>query len=157
MGLFFHWWGFMLQAAAIIHFIRRRPEIYWLFIILIGGWLGVLFMIPLRRQLIVKEHGNLTFPEGTACADVLVAGALDGVFVSRDGARNWKRATPPGDDELRNFDSLAIDPANPEIIYAGTFHLPWKTIDGGQNWSAIHAGMIEDSDVLSLAFDANRW
>src|SRR5206468_9627547 len=41
---------------------------------LLGGWLGVLFMIPLRRQLIVKEHGALTFPEGTACADVLVAG-----------------------------------------------------------------------------------
>ena len=38
-----------------------------------GGWLGVFFMIPLRRQLIVAEHGNLLYPEGTACADVLVA------------------------------------------------------------------------------------
>ena len=48
-----------------------------------GGWLGVLFMIPLRRQLIVKEHGNLTFPEGTACADVLVAGERGGSFAGR--------------------------------------------------------------------------
>ena len=40
-------------------------------------------MIPLRRQLIVKEHGNLTFPEGTACADVLVAGERGGSFASR--------------------------------------------------------------------------
>jgi uncharacterized oligopeptide transporter (OPT) family protein len=50
---------------------------------LLGGWLGVLFMIPLRRQLIVKEHGNLTFPEGTACADVLVAGERGGSFAGR--------------------------------------------------------------------------
>src|SRR5436190_3204190 len=35
----------------------------------IGGILGVLFMVPLRRALIVKEHGNLPYPEGTACAD----------------------------------------------------------------------------------------
>src|ERR1700741_3597446 len=50
---------------------------------LLGGWLGVLFMIPLRRQLIVKEHGNLTFPEGTACAAVLVAGERGGSFAGR--------------------------------------------------------------------------
>lgn len=41
---------------------------------LCGGILGVLFMIPLRRSLIVKEHGTLGYPEGTACADVLKAG-----------------------------------------------------------------------------------
>src|ERR1051325_4351979 len=39
-----------------------------------GGVLGVLMMVPLRRALIVKEHGALPYPEGTACADVLVAG-----------------------------------------------------------------------------------
>ncbi len=50
---------------------------------LLGGWLGVLFMVPLRRQLIVKEHGNLAFPEGTACADVLVAGERGGCFAGR--------------------------------------------------------------------------
>lgn len=41
---------------------------------LIGGCLGVLFMIPLRNALIVKEHGVLPYPEGTACAEVLLAG-----------------------------------------------------------------------------------
>ena len=40
-------------------------------------------MIPLRQQLIVKEHGNLLYPEGTACADVLVAGEKGGSFASR--------------------------------------------------------------------------
>lgn len=47
---------------------------------LVGGVLGVLFMVPLRRALIVKEHGNLPYPEGTACADVLVAGEKGGAL-----------------------------------------------------------------------------
>ncbi|MBI2341646.1 MAG: oligopeptide transporter, OPT family [Deltaproteobacteria bacterium] len=45
---------------------------------LIGGILGILFMIQLRRALIVKEHGALPYPEGTACADVLIAGEKGG-------------------------------------------------------------------------------
>jgi putative OPT family oligopeptide transporter len=48
-------------------------------IALTGGWLGVMLMIPLRRSLIVKEHGTLTYPEGTACAEVLEAGETQGV------------------------------------------------------------------------------
>jgi putative OPT family oligopeptide transporter len=48
-------------------------------IALTGGWLGVMLMIPLRRSLIVKEHGVLTYPEGTACAEVLEAGEKKGV------------------------------------------------------------------------------
>src|SRR5688572_2542692 len=43
-----------------------------------GGILGVLMMVPLRRALIVKEHGVLPYPEGTACAEVLVAGERGG-------------------------------------------------------------------------------
>ena len=45
----------------------------------VGGILGVLMMIPLRRALIVKEHGKLTYPEGTACAEVLKAGERGGL------------------------------------------------------------------------------
>ncbi len=45
---------------------------------LFGGLIGVLMMIPLRQGLIVKEHGKLAYPEGTACADVLVAGEKGG-------------------------------------------------------------------------------
>ncbi len=47
-------------------------------IALCGGILGVLFMVPLRNALIVKEHATLTYPEGTACADVLLAGEKGG-------------------------------------------------------------------------------
>jgi putative OPT family oligopeptide transporter len=46
-------------------------------IALLGGVMGVLFMIPLRKFLIVNEHGKLPYPEGTACAEVLVAGQGD--------------------------------------------------------------------------------
>jgi len=46
-------------------------------IAIVGGAIGVLFMIPLRRYLIVQEHGQLPYPEGTACAEVLVAGQGD--------------------------------------------------------------------------------
>ena len=47
-------------------------------IALCGGVLGVLFMVPLRNALIVKEHATLLYPEGTACADVLLAGEEGG-------------------------------------------------------------------------------
>src|SRR5262249_41000869 len=44
----------------------------------LGGILGILMMIPLRRAFIVKQHGKLAYPEGTACAEVLVAGEKGG-------------------------------------------------------------------------------
>jgi putative OPT family oligopeptide transporter len=45
---------------------------------ILGGLLGILMMIPLRRAFIVKQHGTLTYPEGTACAEVLIAGEKGG-------------------------------------------------------------------------------
>jgi OPT family oligopeptide transporter len=55
---------------------------YWTILILaiFGGILGTLMMIPLRRSLIVEEHGNLPYPEGTACGSVLKAGERGGEF-----------------------------------------------------------------------------
>ena len=77
--------GVIFSIPALIFLGFSLNTEYWriFFLALMGGWLGVLFMIPLRRQLIVKEHGNLTFPEGTACADVLVAGERGGSFAGR--------------------------------------------------------------------------
>ncbi len=56
------------------------PEIT--IIALLGGLLGVFFMVPLRNALIVKEHGVLPYPEGTACAEVLLAGEEGGANAS---------------------------------------------------------------------------
>jgi putative OPT family oligopeptide transporter len=49
----------------------------------VGGLMGILMMIPLRRALIVKEHGTLIYPEGTACAEVLIAGEERGLQAKR--------------------------------------------------------------------------
>ncbi|MDH3363274.1 MAG: OPT/YSL family transporter, partial [Gammaproteobacteria bacterium] len=72
-----------------------------------GGMLGILFMIPLRRFLIEKEHGKLPYPEGTACAEVLVANEIGGgrarfVFYGLAGGALFKFLTSwlrviPGD------------------------------------------------------------
>ena len=60
-----------------------KPSIVEITIIaLIGGLLGVFFMVPLRNALIVKEHGTLPYPEGTACAEVLLAGEEGGANAS---------------------------------------------------------------------------
>jgi len=77
--------GVMFTLPALIFLGFGSEFTFWRIfpLALLGGWLGVLFMVPLRRQLIVKEHGNLTFPEGTACADVLVAGERGGSFAGR--------------------------------------------------------------------------
>lgn len=57
----------------------EAPGFFEIFLIaLVGGTLGVLFMIPLRKALIVEEHGVLPYPEGTACAEVLLAGEEGG-------------------------------------------------------------------------------
>src|SRR5678810_1119402 len=55
--------GFQLEVARVI------------LVSVLGGLLGILMMIPLRRALIVQQHGTLKYPEGTACAEVLKAGA----------------------------------------------------------------------------------
>jgi putative OPT family oligopeptide transporter len=72
---------FTLPALIFLGFDLEYSRIFVL--ALLGGLLGVLFMIPLRRQLIVEEHGRLTYPEGTACADVLLAGERGGSFAGR--------------------------------------------------------------------------
>lgn len=60
-----------------------KPSLWEITIIaLIGGLLGVFFMVPLRNALIVKEHGVLPYPEGTACAEVLLAGEEGGAKAS---------------------------------------------------------------------------
>ena len=72
---------FTLPALIFLGFDLEYARIFML--ALIGGFLGVLFMVPLRKQLIVDEHENLKFPEGTACADVLKAGEKGGALASR--------------------------------------------------------------------------
>ena len=91
--------GVVFTVPALIFLAPRGPEYFNYFQItvlaLAGGILGVLMMVPLRRALIVKEHGVLPYPEGTACADVLVAGERGGtlaktVFMGLGIGALWK-------------------------------------------------------------------
>ncbi|MHC4267104.1 MAG: OPT family oligopeptide transporter [Planctomycetota bacterium] len=76
--------GESLAAGVIFTFPAliiwgMKPELTKIFVFsLLGGLLGVLFMIPLRSLLISRQHGQLPYPEGTACAEVLVAGDKGG-------------------------------------------------------------------------------
>ncbi|MFM8362896.1 MAG: OPT/YSL family transporter, partial [Haliscomenobacter sp.] len=75
---------FTVPALLFLEGGAQYFEYFQIFVLaLVGGFLGVLFMIPLRRSLIVKEHGNLPYPEGTACADVLVAGEKGGSLAQK--------------------------------------------------------------------------
>ncbi len=91
--------GVVFTIPALIFFGERGQGYFNYFQITMlafaGGILGVLMMVPLRRALIVKEHGVLPYPEGTACADVLVAGERGGalartVFLGLGVGAFWK-------------------------------------------------------------------
>ena len=85
--------------------------------------------------------------------DLLLAGALSGVYRSQDSGASWIKITPDNHPDLNRFDSVAFDPKDNNVIYAGTYHLPWKTANGGKDWFPIVKGMIDDSDVMSIIVD----
>ena len=91
--------GVVFTIPALIFLVPYGPQYFsygqMTLLAIAGGVLGVLMMIPLRRALIVKEHGVLPYPEGTACADVLVAGERGGalaktVFMGLGIGALWK-------------------------------------------------------------------
>jgi len=100
-------------------------------------------------------HGKSVRALAIAASDsnVLVAGAIDGVYRSTDAGQTWTKISSADNSSLTNFYSVAIDPRNPQVIYAGTWHLPWKTDDGGKSWTNIKNGIIDDSDVFSIILD----
>jgi photosystem II stability/assembly factor-like uncharacterized protein len=86
----------------------------------------------------------------------LFVGTLEGVYRSSDGGVTWARISPEDSKEIHEIESLAVDPHNADILYAGTWHLPWKTVDGGKSWSNIKKGVIVDSDVFSIIVDPDK-
>src|SRR3979409_796061 len=67
--------GVTMPAIMILGFDLEITRV--MLVAILGGLLGILMMIPLRRALIVQQHGLLKYPEGTACAEVLKAGATE--------------------------------------------------------------------------------
>src|SRR5713101_6246219 len=69
--------GVTMPALLLLGFEMEVGRV--LTVACLGGLLGILMMIPLRRAFIVKQHGKLIYPEGTACAEVLIAGEKGGM------------------------------------------------------------------------------
>jgi len=109
-------------------------------------------------EIVPDLHGKSLRALSIAASDskVLVVGALDGIYRSRNGGHDWERISPENHAEIKNVESVAIDPVNPDVIYAGTWHLPWKTEDGGKTWHNIKKGVIDDSDVFSIVIDPSQ-
>jgi photosystem II stability/assembly factor-like uncharacterized protein len=84
---------------------------------------------------------------------------LNGVFRSVDAGKTWERISPVGDKEIRNIESVAIDPRDTNVVYIGTWHLPWKTTDAGVSWKQTGykaVGMIDDSDIFGICVNPSK-
>jgi photosystem II stability/assembly factor-like uncharacterized protein len=89
-------------------------------------------------------------------ARVIAAGSQDGVYLTRDGGENWTRISSQRTAGPQPVVALAFDPLHRNILYAGTPHLAWKTINSGATWRPMRNGMQEDSDIFSIETDQIR-
>jgi len=101
--------GVTMPAILILGFDLELTRV--LLVAVLGGLLGILMMIPLRRALIVKEHGVLKYPEGTACAAVLKAGA---------NAEDRALASPSAQAEMKAAKAAGLGQSpGAKIIFTG--------------------------------------
>jgi putative OPT family oligopeptide transporter len=103
--------GVTMPAILILGFDLKLTLV--MLVAVLGGLLGILMMIPLRRALIVKEHGILKFPEGTACAAVLRAGA---------NPESRALASPSAQADMRAAEAAGLG-ASPgaKVVFTGFF------------------------------------
>src|SRR5262249_19471886 len=85
--------------------------------------------------------------------DLLLAGTISGIFRSDDAGETWSALPTSHTPGLIDVESLAIDPRNDNVIYAGTWYLPYKSTDGGQTWRVIKNWVIDDSDIFAINID----
>lgn len=131
-GVIFTIPAFLIWNQTIPNFFHSISNLDIIFLSLLGGALGILFMIPLRRYLVEREHGKLRFPEGTACAEIIKAGDEGGgkaktVFaglglsalykILMGGFRFWPE-TPNADLRFFKGANIGID-ATPALLGVG--------------------------------------
>jgi len=98
----------------------------------------------------IKDFGVRSIVAAPSKPTRFISGTLRGVMMSEDSGVNWTRVSDPKNLEMQGITATAIDPKDADIMYAGTSHLPWKSVDGGKTWHSIHTGMTDDSDVFSI-------
>ena len=101
----------------------------------------------------LRGDGIHSLTQAAKDPDLLLAGTNRGIWRSRDAGDRWElldtRATPG----LINIESLAVDPRDTNVVYAGTWYLPYKSTDGGQTWGITKTGVIDDSDIFAIEID----
>jgi len=112
--------GVTMPAILILGFDLELTRV--MLVAVLGGLLGILMMIPLRRALIVKEHGVLKYPEGTACAAVLRAGASESCCAA---------ASPAAQAEMRAAEAAGLGRSlGAHVIFTGFgLGLLYKTLN----------------------------
>ena len=119
--------GVTMPAILILGFDLELSRV--MLVATLGGLLGILMMIPLRRALIVAQHGYLKYPEGTACAEVLKAGASD---ESRHAAMEGSRESAAVVDEAATGGKTIISGFGIGFLYYGIEQIfkTWKEYPG---------------------------
>src|SRR5690242_19724575 len=119
--------GVTMPAILILGFDLELSRV--MLVSVLGGLLGILMMIPLRRALIVAQHGFLKYPEGTACAEVLKAGASE---ESRAAAMEGSRESAAAADEAATGGKTIISGFGIGFLYYGIEQIfkTWKEYPG---------------------------
>jgi photosystem II stability/assembly factor-like uncharacterized protein len=106
-----------------------------------------------RESVELKEEALHSLAQSAKNPDMLLVGTNRGVWVSMDSGDSWRQMSTQATPGLVNVESLAIDPRNTDVVYAGTWYLPYKTTDGGRTWRVIKNGIIDDSDIFAVDLD----
>ncbi len=101
----------------------------------------------------LKGDGIHALTQSAKNPDLLFAGTNRGVWRSSDAGDRWEQLNTSATPGLINVESLAVDPRDSNVIYAGTWYLPYKTTDGGQTWGITKTGIIDDSDIFAIEID----
>lgn len=106
-----------------------------------------------RESSELKNEALHSLTQAEADPNVLIAGTFNGIFRSDNSGDSWTQLPTHKTPGLVHVESLAIDPRTVNTIYAGTWYLPYKSTDGGQNWKSIKNGIIDDSDIFAIDID----
>lgn len=101
----------------------------------------------------LKNEALHSLTQADANPSVLFTGTFNGIFRSDNSGDTWTQLPTDKTPGLVHVESLAIDPRGTNTIYAGTWYLPYKSTDGGQNWKSIKNGIIDDSDIFAIDID----
>ncbi len=104
----------------------------------------------------LKTEAIHSLTQSASDPDILVVGTNRGIYRSKNSGESWEQLPTAATPGLINVESLAVDPRDADVIYAGTWYLPYKTTDGGNSWSIIKNGIIDDSDIFAIEIDGQN-